>query len=110
MATDVTPPLQQTPTVPSQQNAIAPALHTLGLIVAVLLVSFTGADRLATNATRPHGRLILYIATIVVDWVIVGYIWMGWKRRGGRLRGVIGGKWQWGDDMLIALAIAEGCL
>ena len=108
MATDVTPPLQQSPTLPSQPQAIAPALHTLGLIAAVLALSFTGADRLATNANRPHGRLILYVGTIVVDWVIVGYIWMGLKRRGVRLRDVIGGKWQSGEDVLLDVAIAVG--
>jgi membrane protease YdiL (CAAX protease family) len=108
MATDVTPPLQESPTLPTHKQPIAPPLHTLGLIAAVLALSFTGADRLAANANRPHGRLVLYIATIMVDWVIVGYIWMGLKRRGVRLRDVIGGKWQSGEDMLLDAAIAVG--
>jgi len=80
----------------------------LGLIAAVLALSFTGADRMAANVARPHGRLILYVATIAVEWVIVGYIWMGLKRRGVGLRDVIGGKWQSADDVVVDVAIAIG--
>src|SRR3954470_7067196 len=104
MATDATIPLQAAG--PATRPPIAPAWHTLGLIAALLALSFTGADRLAANVARPHGRLILYLMTIVVDWVIVGYIWMGLKRRDVRLRDVIGGKWKSADDVLIDVAIA----
>jgi membrane protease YdiL (CAAX protease family) len=107
MATDVTPPLQ-TRTPATLGAPIAPALHTLGLVAAVLALSFTGSERVAANTARPHGRLILYVATIVVDWVIVGYIWMGVKRRGLGLRDVIGGKWKSAEDALLDLAIAVG--
>src|SRR5690348_3895768 len=100
MDTDLNPPLQQAPSS-AQPRPIAPALHTLGLVVAVLALSFTGSERMAANVSRPHGRLILYIATIVVDWVIVGYIWMGLKRRGVSLRQVIGGRWQSAEDGLL---------
>src|SRR3982751_3967702 len=105
MATDLTPPLQQASVSP-QPRPMAPALHTAGLIIAVLALSFTGSERMAANVSRPHGRLILYVATIVVDWVIVGYIWMGLKRRGGTLWQLIGGKWKSGEDVLLDFAIA----
>ncbi len=107
MATELTPALEQTPTA-TEHQPIAPALHTLGLVAAVLALSFTGADRMAANVARPHGRLILYVATIIVDWVIVGYIWMGLKRRGVALRDVIGGKWRSADDAALDFAIAVG--
>ena len=107
MATDLTPPLQQT-AAPAGPRPIAPALHTIGLIAAVLAMSFTGSERMAANVSRPHGRLILYVATIVVDWVIVGYIWMGLKRRGVSLRQVIGGQWRSPEDGLLDFAIAVG--
>jgi membrane protease YdiL (CAAX protease family) len=83
-------------------------LHTLGLIIAVLALSFAGSERMAANTARPHGRLILYVGTIVVDWAIVGYIWLGLKRRGVRLRDVIGGKWRSAEDGLLDFAIAVG--
>jgi membrane protease YdiL (CAAX protease family) len=107
MATDVTSPLEQAP-ASAQLRPIAPALHTIGLIVAVLALSFAGSGRMAANAGRPHGRLILYVATIVVDWVIVGYIWTGLKRRGVSLRDVIGGRWRSPEDGFLDVAIAVG--
>jgi membrane protease YdiL (CAAX protease family) len=107
MATDVTPSLQ-TPSQTVPQRAIAPAWHTLILIAAMLTMSFTGSERMATNTARPHGRLILYVATIILDWVIVGYIWMGLKRRGVRLRDVIGGEWKSPEDGWLDFAIAVG--
>src|SRR6266850_8076512 len=53
MATDLIPPLQQAPASTPRQP-IAPALHTLGLILAVLAMSFTGSERMAANASRPR--------------------------------------------------------
>jgi CAAX protease family protein len=107
MATEITPPLEQA-SPSTQPRAIAPALHTLGLVLAVLALSFTGSERMAANISRPHGRLILYVGTIVVDWVIVGYIWIGLKRRNVRLRDLVGGKWRSADDVAIDFAIAVG--
>src|SRR5690242_17574200 len=104
MATDRTPPLQ--PAAASDPAPIANRWHTLGLLAAVLLLSFTGSSRLAQNVNHPHGRLKLYIATIVVDWVIVGYIWMGIRRRGLRLRDLIGGRWQKAEDFFLDLLVA----
>jgi membrane protease YdiL (CAAX protease family) len=105
MATNISHPLQQAST-PDSPQPIANAWHTLGLFAAVLGLSFAGAQRIAASASRPHGRLILYAGTIIVDWVIVGYIWMGVKRRGVRLRDLTGGKWRSGEDFVLDVFIA----
>jgi uncharacterized protein len=106
MATDISHPLEQATTVASAP--IANAWHTLALLAALLFLSFTGADRLAAHANRPHGRVIMYVGTILVDWVIVGYIWMGVRRRGMGLRQLIGGRWEKVDDFFIDVLIAVG--
>lgn len=93
MATDISYPLEQTST-PLQPKAVANTWHTLALLVAVLTMSLASSRQMVASANRPHGRLILYATTIAVDWVIVGYIWMGVKRRGVRIRDLIGGRWQ----------------
>jgi len=77
-------------------------------VVAVLALSFTASERVTARASRPHGRLILYVGSIVVDWAIVGYIWLGLKRRDVRLRDVIGGKWRSADEAMTDFAIAVG--
>jgi membrane protease YdiL (CAAX protease family) len=107
MATEITPLAGQA-VPPTQPRAIAPALHTLGLVLAVLALSFTGSERVAARVNRPHGRLILYIGSIAVDWAIVGYIWLGLKRRDVRLRDAIGGKWRSAEELMTDFAIAVG--
>jgi membrane protease YdiL (CAAX protease family) len=107
MATNISPPLDQAPAA-TPPRAIAAALHTWGLLAAVLLLSFTGAERISAQGTRPHGRVIMYVGTIVVDWVIVGYIWMGVKRRKMSLRQLIGGQWERLEDFLLDAATAVG--
>ena len=76
--------------------------------MAVLALSFTASERVTARASRPHGRLILYVGSIVVDWAIVGYIWLGLKGRDVRLRDVIGGKWRSADEAMTDFAIAVG--
>src|SRR3954463_1210068 len=104
MATNISPPLQQASA--SAAAPIANAWHTWGLLVTMLVLSFTGSGRLAASAARPHGRVIMYVGSIIVDWAIVGYIWMGVKRRGLGLRDLIGGRWNKVDDFLIDLFTA----
>src|SRR5436305_11477127 len=106
MAANVSPPPEQASG--SAAARIANAWHTWGLLVTMLVLSFSGSGRLAAQATRPHGRVIMYAGTIVVDWVIVGYIWMGVKRRGLGLRELIGGRWERLEDFLLDLATAVG--
>src|SRR6266850_1625590 len=109
MATDLTPPLEQAPAL-TQPRPIAPALHTIGLIALLLAVSFSGSERIAISATKPHFRLLLYVSTVVFQWVIVGYVWIGLRRRGTNLRDVIGSGWNTsknlGSDLLIAIGFS----
>jgi uncharacterized protein len=106
MPTNISHPLEQA-SFPPPPKAIANTWHTLGLFAAVLILSLTGSHQVAASANRPHGRLILYAVTIVFDWVMVGYIWMGVKRRGVTLRELIGGRWPTFDlfmrDVVIAI-------
>jgi membrane protease YdiL (CAAX protease family) len=106
MATNISPPLEQAP--PSAWAPIANAWHTLALMAAMLLLSFAGSGHMAANASRPHGRVILYVSTMALEWVIVGYIWMGVKRRGIGLRDLIGGKWETLEDFLLDVLLAVG--
>src|SRR3954464_2810416 len=104
MATNISPPLEQ-----ASASAAAPTAnpwHTWGLLVTMLVLSFSGSGRLVAQATRPHGRVIMYVGTIVVDWVVVGYIWMGVKRRRIGLRELIGGRWKTLEDFLLDVATA----
>jgi uncharacterized protein len=105
MATNATYPVEQA-SAQTARTPIANPWHTLGLLAAVLFLSYSGSSRLAERVNRPHGKLLLYVGTIVVDWVIVGYIWMGVKRRGLSLRDLIGGRWEKAEDFFLDYLIA----
>ena len=85
--------------------AIAPAWHTLLLIVALLVLSFAGANsqhRLAQSSGRPLFSAVL----MSFEWVIVGYVLLGTKQRNVGLRQLVGGRWQSFEDFLLDVAIA----
>jgi hypothetical protein len=52
-----------------------------------------------------HGKAILYVITMASEWVIVGYIWLGVRKRSS-LRELIGGKWKSPEEFLLDLGLA----
>jgi membrane protease YdiL (CAAX protease family) len=90
-----------------QKQQVANYWHTLLIVVIMLAVSFSGPTRhKATLTTRP--KLILYTTGIVTEWVLVGVVWMGVRRRGYTLGDLVGRPWRKLDDLLIDIAIAAG--
>lgn len=94
------------PTTEPTSRLIAPWWHTVLLIALLLGASYGQANRLSGVVER-HGRLPLYISSIVVEWVVVAFIWFGVRRR-MTLRELVGGKWQTPEDFLVDVAIAAG--
>jgi CAAX protease family protein len=99
MTTDASVPRVVTPP-PSQ---VAPLWHT-GLLVAILLLLALGGARLQTRSSsapgviaQHQGLTAIYLSTLVFEWALVGYVWLGIRRR-TRLRDLVGGRWsQLGD-------------
>ena len=89
------------------QQPIAPIWHTLVLIGLLLLFSLGGAHSQAQIVQR-HGRMPLYISTIIYEWALVGFIWVGIRARRVKLRDLIGGRWSTPEDALMDVAIAIG--
>jgi membrane protease YdiL (CAAX protease family) len=98
--TALLPPIDQAPSL------IAPWWHTALLIALLLGASYGQANTLSGVVAR-NGRLPLYISSIVVEWVVVGFIWLGVRRR-TTLRDLVGGRWQTFEDVLLDVAIAGG--
>jgi membrane protease YdiL (CAAX protease family) len=96
----------QAEAVPQPGNApIAPVWHTV-LIIAVLLLFSLGGAHSQVQAVQRHGRISLYLSTILFEWTLVTIIWLGLRARGVRLRELIGGKWSTPEDLLLDVAIA----
>lgn len=84
---------------------VAPILHTIVLIAVILGFSFLGSGR-QHNVTSARGRVILYSSTIVMEWLLVGYIVLGIRKRGVRLRELIQGRWSSAGKFFLDVGIA----
>lgn len=95
------------PLVDNRPQAIAPLWHALLLVAVIVLFSGLGAD--SQHKVGEGHRELLYISTIVVEWIMFAYVW--WSIRHSKrttLREVIGGRWSTPEDFLIDVAITAG--
>jgi hypothetical protein len=87
--------------------SIAPAWHTIVLLVFIGLASLTSAH---SHTLSPlgfrRGLAYGYLSVILMQWVIVAFIWFGIRRRGHTLRELIGGNWPRWTSILRDLGIA----
>lgn len=87
--------------------SIAPAWHTIVLLVFIGLASATSAH---SHTLSPlgfrRGLAFGYLIVILMQWVIVAFIWFGIRRRGLTLRELIGGAWPRWTSVLRDLGIA----
>jgi len=104
---DASVPVTEVQPIPSR--FIAPLWHTAALIVFLLVFSALGSN--GHPNLDHHGRMRLYILTIVMEWVMVAFIVWGLRREKRiTLRDLIGGRWSKPEDFLLDLAIAGGFL
>jgi len=86
------PPAQTTSG--ASQRAVAPAWHTV--VVLIVLLGFSLAGALGTNrmlTSGAHGRVYTYLLVIAFEWVLVAFIWFGVSRRGVTMSELVGGSW-----------------
>jgi membrane protease YdiL (CAAX protease family) len=96
-------------TIPAGRvTPVAGVWHTLLFIFILLgLAVLQGQPQLAKGVQLP-GRIILYLSTVIYEFLLLGYVWLfGLRRYKVTLGEIIGGKWlRWGDfwrDIGIAL-------
>ena len=77
----------------SFDSSIAPAWHTVVVLVVMLGLSFFGANTDLPAISRAHGRAPSYLIVIAFEWVVVAFIWWGMSRRGVRMSDLVGGNW-----------------
>ncbi len=103
-----TPEIQTTATPQtSAPQQIAPFWHTLLLLIFIVVFSFLGAG--SQHKVGQSHREVLYLTTIVLEWLMFGYtLWS--IRRAGKItvREMIGGRWQTPEDFLVDIALAAG--
>jgi len=88
-------------------RAVAPAWHTVVLVVAFLGVSYLSAGTQADVVTK-HGRVPIYVTTMVWEWLLLLYAWWGMRQRKVSLGQITGGRWNTVEDVLLDIAIGVG--
>lgn len=98
----IPPEIQVVPPGPSSR-LLAPWWHTALLIVVLLTASLNGTRITHPNSTG--GRMSLYLWTISFEWILVGFVWLGTRKR-IRMRDLIGGRWAKLEDFFLDIVYA----
>jgi CAAX protease family protein len=80
------------PASESSHSNIAPTWHTVVLLCWLLGISFIGAH-VDLTLLGAHDRLLTYSIVILMEWLMVAFIWWALSRRGIRLSDLVGGRW-----------------
>ena len=92
-------------------GVVAPVWHTLLLIAILLLLALGGARLQNQKSSGPqvvaqHPNMVpFYLSTMAFEWMLVGYVWLGIRRR-ARWRDLVGGRWSTLTDVARDLVIA----
>ena len=104
MASDAQIPPEPLP-AQSRKRLLAPWWHTLILVGVLLLASLNGTRGKHPLAAASGSKLPEYIATMIWEWMLVGFIWLGSRKR-IRLSELIGGRWATWEDFFLDLVFA----
>jgi membrane protease YdiL (CAAX protease family) len=90
---------------------VAPLWHTVLLVAILFLLALGGARLQSRPSAAPgviaqhQGLVPIYLSTLLLEWGLVGYVWLGIRRR-SRIRDLVGGHWSRlgdvGRDLVIA--------
>jgi membrane protease YdiL (CAAX protease family) len=90
-------------------ETVAGALHTVVLLIILAAVTVVGYVSIHRQATVQNpNRVRFYLLTIGWEWLLVGYIYWGLRRRGKFIRNIAGKSWKGALDFFLDIAIAFG--
>lgn len=93
-------------TEPPKPRGIAPVWHTI--LFVIIFGSLTLGSTKRSESTAGHAHWPIYVETIIMQWLLVLYVWWGLRMRGRTLRELIGGKWDTIEAFLTDVLIAIG--
>ena len=75
-------------------DAVAPAWHTALLVLIMLALSGLSAySQGLPSLDRTRNQIARYVTAIVMEWLILGFIWSGPRLRKQRIRILLGENW-----------------
>jgi CAAX protease family protein len=97
----------ETPIQPYE--SVASPVHTIFLLVVLAAVAALGYFSIHRQGQEHQThRVFFYLITIVWEWLLVGYIYWGLRRRGKSIRNIAGKSWTSASAFFIDIAIAFG--
>lgn len=103
----ISPPISTPASVPDDRSRVAPVWHTVLFIVVILaLAAFQAHAQPQIGTLQLQSRAPLYVIMIVFELIMLGYVWLGLRIAGRKLRDIIGGKWNRWEDFWLDVAIA----
>ena len=106
----VAPPLEFQS--PPESKLIAPLWHTILFVLIILGISWLSwyATRRFGGANSPEvtdrGQLVTYLATMVQEWVLFLYVYLGVRARGVTVRSLVNARWASGKEVWRDIRIA----
>jgi len=91
---------------------IAPVWHTALLVSIFLGITIAGAlfrrhAQSSPGMLQQHPNVVpLYLSVIAVEWFLVYGVWAGIRRRGVRVRDLVGGRWDSARKVLTDIVLA----
>jgi len=108
---DSSPSIQLQPAPEAERRPIADTWHTVVLLCILAVFSFASARSAnLTPVMSRYGRYAGYVQVMILEWAMVVFVWYGIRRRGVRLRDLVGGKWNGIGGIVRDVAIAIGFL
>ena len=111
MVPDAQIPVEPPIVVSPRSRLLAPWWHTLILVAVLLFASLNGTQGKHPLTEVSRSKVPEYIATMVWEWLMVGYIWLGIRKRVS-MRELIGGRWASWEDFFLDVVYAAafwGC-
>lgn len=90
----------------SLRRPLAPALHTLVLVIVMMLASWRSTGIAASANMQNHSHSPEYILNAAAELFLTAFVWFGLRLRKTPFREVIGHRWEKLDDFMVDVAIA----
>ncbi len=87
---------------------VAPWWHTLLLVIFIMGASWSTSVAVRSGTATETSRISRYIETVVMQYLVVLYVWWGLRQRATKLGEIIGRTWHSFEDVLLDVAIAAG--
>jgi len=105
-APESTQSLTTTETKVVEDRLVAPVWHTITLALLLVSIGVLSAWGFKNLPAPKSGTLPQYWQNIIMQWTLFAFVVFGLRRKGVRIRDIMGRRWESFDDVLVDIALA----